>query len=81
MNGFESQDVPWFETVAAFTISEARASWEGDGQQSQYQHQTPGQLSLKLTRKESITTKVCTCHDSCAVVACAKFCVDLMGKN
>ena len=23
-----------------------------------------------------ITTKFCTCHDSCAVVACAKFCND-----
>ena len=30
---------------------------------------------------EVITTKICTCHDSCAVVACAKICSDLMLKS
>ena len=28
-----------------------------------------------------ITTKFCTCHDSCAVVACAKICSHLMANN
>ena len=28
-----------------------------------------------------IATKFCTWHDSCAVVACAKFCCDLMASN
>ena len=28
-----------------------------------------------------IATKVCTWHDSCAVVACANFCCDLMASN
>ena len=30
---------------------------------------------------ELITTKFCTCHDSWAVMACAKFCSDLMDRN
>ena len=28
-----------------------------------------------------IATNFCTCHDSCAVVACAKFCSDQMASN
>ena len=28
-----------------------------------------------------ITTKFCTCHDSCAVMACAKFCSDQVTRN
>ena len=29
---------------------------------------------------EVIATNFCTCHDSCAVLACAKFCSDWMDK-
>ena len=30
---------------------------------------------------EVIAAKFCTCHDSCAVMACAKICSDLINKN
>ena len=30
---------------------------------------------------EVITTKFCTCHDSCAVMACAKFCCDMYNSK
>ena len=34
-----------------------------------------------LDSKIVIATKFCTWHDSCAVVACAKICCDLMASN
>ena len=34
-----------------------------------------------LNSNTVITTKFCTWHDSCAVVACAKICCDLMASN
>ena len=38
-------------------------------------------LDLIQIVKKWIAAKVCTCHDSCAVVACANFRSDLMFKN
>ena len=35
-------------------------------------------ICLNLNINEAIATNFCTCHDSCAVVACAKFCSDLV---
>ena len=34
-----------------------------------------------LAFNKAIATKFCTWHDSCAVVACAKVCCDLMANN
>ena len=34
-----------------------------------------------LDSVRTIATKFCTCHGSCAVVACAKVCCDLMTSN
>ena len=34
-----------------------------------------------LNSNEVIATKVCTCHDSCAVGSCANICCNLMASN
>ena len=60
-------------------------------------HAVPGTVSLTFFHRNSnsmeisfhahldsnamIATKFCTWHDSCAVVACAKLCCDLMASN
>ena len=48
-----------------------------------YRYSNPMEIlfCLHLYSKNVIATKFCTCHDSCAVVACAKFCSDWMAKN
>ena len=38
-------------------------------------------LHFHLDSNKVITTKFCTWHDSCAVVACAQICCDLMASN
>ena len=40
-----------------------------------------GVRCVKLCSLPMIATKICTWHDSCAVVTCAKICSDLMAKN